>query len=75
MRMMTACSAWILSVMVAAFVLSHLAADRDPAPLHAMTAHGTERKTIVTVPLDSGMEAVVTLDHLTCDLTGYVMNR
>ena len=54
---------------------SHLAADRDPAPLHAMTAHGTERKTIVTVPLDSGMEAVVTLDHLTCDLTGYVMNR
>lgn len=43
--------------------------------LHAMTAHGTEKKTIATVPLDAGMEAVVTLDHLTGDLTGYVLDR
>lgn len=44
-------------------------------PLHAMTAHGTDKKTIATVPLDAGMEAVVTLDHLTGDLTGYVLDR
>lgn len=43
--------------------------------LNAMTAHGTEKKTIATVPLDAGMEAVVTLDHVTGDLTGYVLDR
>jgi hypothetical protein len=42
---------------------------------HAMTAHGTDKKTIATVPLDVGMEAVVTLDHVTRDLTAYVLNR
>ena len=46
-----------------------------PGPVSGMTAHGTERKTIVTVPLDVGMEAVVTLDHRTGDLTGYVLDR
>jgi hypothetical protein len=40
-----------------------------------MTAHGNDRKSMVTVPLDAGLEAIVTLDHLTGDLTGYVLNR
>ena len=50
-------------------------ADRSLPPAHAMTAHGTSKKTMVTVPLDAGMEAVVTLDHETGDMTGYVLNR
>jgi hypothetical protein len=74
-RMIIACSAWILSVVGVGFVLSRLASDGPATPVYAMTAHGSEKKTIITVPLDSGMEAVVTLDHLTCDLTGYVLNR
>ena len=45
-----------------------------PAAL-GMTAHGSDRKSIATVPLDAGMEAVVTLDHSTGDLTGYVLDR
>lgn len=49
--------------------------NRAPMTVHAMTAHGTEKKTMVTVPLDAGMEAVVTLDHQTGDMTGYVLNR
>jgi hypothetical protein len=40
-----------------------------------MSAHGTDKKTLVTVPLEAGMEAVVALDHVTCDLTGYVLDR
>ena len=40
-----------------------------------MTAHGSERKTMVTVPLDAGLEAVIALDHVTADLTGYVLDR
>ena len=48
---------------------------REPEPALASTAHGTSKKTMVTVPLDAGMEAVVTLDHITCDLTGYVLDR
>ena len=58
--------------LVAGFVSSSL---RQPVPLYAMTAHGSERKTLVTVPLDAGMEAVVALDHVTADLTGYVLDR
>lgn len=30
---------------------------------------------MVTVPLDAGTEAVVALDNVTCDLTGYVPDR
>ncbi|TWU08204.1 hypothetical protein [Stieleria varia] len=56
-------------------VLLILLIERVPTPAHAMTAHGTDRKSIATVPLDSGMEAVVTLDHVTGDMTGYVLNR
>jgi hypothetical protein len=48
---------------------------RTPVSLHAMTAHGSERKTLVTVPLDAGIEAVVSLDHITGELTGYVLDR
>jgi hypothetical protein len=48
---------------------------RDPQPALAMTAQGTEKKSLVTVPLDGGMEAVVSLDHVTCELTGYVLDR
>jgi hypothetical protein len=46
-----------------------------PARATAMTAHGTDKKTLVTVPLEAGMEAVVALDHVTCELTGYVLDR
>ena len=42
---------------------------------YGMTSHGTDNKTIATVPLDDGMEAVVTLDHMTGTLTGYVLDR
>lgn len=52
-----------------------LITDRYPPSANAMTAHGSERKSMVTVPLDAGMEAVVTLDHRTGDLAGYVLNR
>lgn len=47
----------------------------QPYEALAMTAHGSSDKTIATVPLDDGMEAVVTLDHITGDLTGYVLDR
>ena len=66
---------WMLSVLMAAAAITYLTGDRTETAVHAMTAHGTEKKTVITVPLDSGMEAVVTLDHVTCDLTGYVLNR
>ena len=46
-----------------------------PDPAWAMTAHGTDKKTIATVPLDVGMEAVFTLDHITGDLIGCVLDR
>jgi hypothetical protein len=61
-----------LTGLVAGFIGSTL---RTPVPLQAMTALGSERKTLATVPLEAGMEAVVALDHITGDLTGYVLNR
>ena len=64
-------ASWLVSLvcvgLVAALVSSSV---RQPVPLHGMTAHGSERKTLVTVPLDGGMEAVVALDHVTAELTG-----
>jgi hypothetical protein len=48
---------------------------RELPPAHAMTAHGTEMKTMATVPLDAGMEAIVTLDNVTGELSGYVLDR
>lgn len=60
---------------VVALALLVLLVDRAPVTAYAMTAHGTDKKTMVTVPLDSGMEAVVTLAHVTGDMTGYVLNR
>jgi hypothetical protein len=70
-------SSWLPSIGGAALVivtLVFLKGDYPPSA-DAMSAHGNERKSMVTVPLDSGLEAVVTLDHLTGDLTGYVLNR
>ncbi len=64
-----------INAFVAAIALFALFVDRVPTTAHAMTAHGTDNKTMVTVPLDAGMEAVVTLDHVTSDMTGYVLNR
>jgi hypothetical protein len=55
--------------------LSYLVFDQKPQSAQAMTAHGTENKTMLTVPIDVGMEAVVTLDHVTGDMTGYVLDR
>lgn len=63
-----------LSVFVG-LVLVLLIADRYLPPAQAMTASSNDKKTLVTVPLDAGLEAVVTLDHTTGDLTGYVINR
>ena len=54
---------------------AYVAVDRSPQTAQAMTAHGTENKTMITVPIDMGMEAVVTLDHVTGDMTGYVLDR
>ena len=67
-----------ICLLLAAFIgltVGGLLMNRPPQELHAMTAHGTEKKTMVTVPLEGGMEAVVTLDHITCDMTGYVLDR
>ena len=50
-------------------------ANRNENSLYGMTAHGSEKKTLVTVPLDGGMEAVVALDHVSGDMTGYVLDR
>jgi hypothetical protein len=67
---------WLFPVTLVAVVAGFLGASlRHPVPAHAMTAHGSERKTLVTVPLDAGMEAIVALDHVTGDLTGYVLDR
>lgn len=68
-------STLLIVAFAAGFGTSYFVATRPTTPLYAMTAHGTERKTMVTVPLDGGMEAVVALDHITCDLTGYVLDR
>lgn len=62
-------------LLLAGIALMLLLTDRIPPSANAMTAYGTEKKSLVTVPLDSGMEAVVTLDHITGDMTGYVLNR
>lgn len=66
---------WILSAFLAGLTASYLLSDRSPAPIYAMSAHGTDKKSMITVPLDGGMEAVVALDHITGDLTGYVLDR
>lgn len=61
--------------LLAGILLLQALSERGPQTAYAMTAHGTDKKTMVTVPLDAGMEAVVTLDHVTGDMTGYVLNR
>lgn len=64
----------LIPVIATAFAWLILMMSR-PESAWAMTAHGTDKKTIATVPLDEGMEAVFTLDHITGDLTGYVLDR
>jgi hypothetical protein len=67
---------WLVPTTLVALAAGLLGASlRHPVPAYAMSAHGSERKTLVTVPLDEGMEAVVALDHITGDLTGYVIDR
>ena len=61
--------------LLAGVLLCQVLIELGPQSAYAMTAHGTDKKTMVTVPLDAGMEAVVTLDHVTGDMTGYVLNR
>lgn len=65
----------VTACFLAGIVLSMLLSEQSPPVAHAMTAHGTDQKSIVTVPLESALEAVVTLDHKTGDLTGYVLDR
>ena len=65
----------VVATFLAGVMFCQLLSRNGPRPAHGMTAHGTDKKTMVTVPLDAGMEAVVTLDHASGDLTGYVLNR
>ncbi|MEO1529604.1 MAG: hypothetical protein AAFX06_29635 [Planctomycetota bacterium] len=66
---------FIISVAVAGAVLLGWQLTESESTARAMTAYGSENKSMLTVPLDDGMEAVVTLDHVTGDLTGYALNR
>lgn len=69
-------ASWLVSLVCVGLVAVLVSSSvRQPVPLYGMTAHGSERKTLVTVPLDGGMEAVVALDHVTAELTGYVLDR
>lgn len=65
----------VVFTLVAVGILWYSLANTRPQPVLAMTAHGSENKTIATVPLEGGMEAVITLDHTTGDLTGYVLDQ
>jgi hypothetical protein len=61
-----------LAVMaVAGFVASRLTA---PQPVLAMATHGSENLTAVTAPVEGQAEAIVYLDHVTGELTGYVLS-
>ena len=53
------------------FVANQLAPTR---PAFASATHGTENLTAATGLLDSGAEAIVYLDHVTGELTGYVLS-
>jgi hypothetical protein len=64
-----------MNAILVSAVLVVVLVERVPTAAHAMTVHGTDKKTMLTVPLNAGMEAVVTLDHVTGDMTGYVLNR
>jgi hypothetical protein len=65
----------LLLAAIAAVCIGVLIGSRNEPTAIAMTAHGTAKKSMATVPLDLGLEAVVTLDHVSGDLTGYVLNR
>ena len=57
---------------IAAFTL--MRSNPRPVLLNATAAHGSKNLTVATVPIDDGVEAVVVLDHVTMELTGYIMN-
>lgn len=62
---------------VAAVAVAALAIVRSThtgTQLHATAAHGSKHVSVATVPVDAGVEAVVVLDHITLELTGYIMN-
>lgn len=64
-----------LLTLVAVQIADRRSLDRGAIPLHAMTADSSDKKSLLTVPLDGGMEAVVALDHVTAELSGYVLDR
>jgi len=66
---------YAVATFTAGLATSYFLTHQEPKPLYAMSAHGTEKKSLITVPLDAGMEAVVALDHVTGDLTGYALDR
>ncbi|MCB9939480.1 MAG: hypothetical protein H6823_14655 [Planctomycetaceae bacterium] len=64
-------------VTVAALTVAAIALVRSnsqPILLNATAAHGSQHISVATVPIDSGVEAIVVLDHVTLELTGYIMN-
>ncbi|MEZ6114996.1 MAG: hypothetical protein R3C28_00240 [Pirellulaceae bacterium] len=65
----------VVFTLITVAIMWYTLANTRPQPVFAMTAHGSDNKTIATVPLDGGMEAVITLDHATGDLTGYVLDQ
>ena len=48
--------------------------DPQPVLLNATAAHGSKHLSVATVPIDDGVEAIVVLDHVTLEMTGYIMN-
>ncbi|MFN3192358.1 MAG: hypothetical protein ACE361_17740 [Aureliella sp.] len=64
-----------LAMMVLLVSASYVLTEGRRNSAVASTASEVEGKSMVTVPVDAGMEAVVTLDHKTGELTGYVLNR
>jgi hypothetical protein len=59
-----------LTIAAAALVRS----NRQPILLNATAASGSKHLSVATVPIDSGVEAIVVLDHVTLEMTGYIMN-
>ncbi len=74
-QLMSKHTVWGFAALLAGIAAGAWYADRTPNSIYAMTAQGSDKKSMVTVPLDEGMEAVVALDHITCDLTAYVLDR
>lgn len=65
-----------LGVGVSVAALGGILVDRltPPRPAFASATHGSENLTAATGLVDSGAEAVIYLDHVTGELTGYVLS-